>query len=228
VDALGRTGVTSVVPGGFAAYARVLHPLPDGERWADVAPAFLGPGAEPYEYPLAEQLVAVEGSLDEGAVDALAAVLAPASPPGPCHFGLWDGWGWEHPGAVGLYVVSVDGGPGDARATAEWRRRWAEQMRRVWSFVDACPRSADAGVGRSMLLFDGPLAAVAAIGHDAFGDGDLSRQSPQWWWPADRSWFVATEIDVPWTYVAGPQALVDTVLALPGVDAVPVSPSARW
>ena len=32
------------------------------------------------------------------------------------------------------------------------------------------------------------------------------------WWPADRSWIVATEIDFCWTYVAGDRAAIDDVL----------------
>jgi hypothetical protein len=32
------------------------------------------------------------------------------------------------------------------------------------------------------------------------------------WWPADRAWFVATEIDFEWTFVAGETALVDQLL----------------
>lgn len=82
-----------------------------------------------------------------------------------------------------------------------------------------------------MRLFDGPIEAVGAIGHDAFGEG-LSRQGPQWLWPADRSWFVATEIDFAWTYLDGTEALVDRVLAgLAGpapVEAVRIRADARW
>jgi hypothetical protein len=56
-----------------------------------------------------------------------------------------------------------------------------------------------------MLLFDGPLHAASAIGGPSpFDDQVLDRRGPQWWWPANRSWFAATEIDYPWTYLAGP------------------------
>ena len=36
---------------------------------------------------------------------------------------------------------------------------------------------------------------------------------PNLWWPDDRSWCVASEIDLPWTYVGGPKALIAKVLA---------------
>ncbi|WP_222266954.1 hypothetical protein [Modestobacter marinus] len=45
------------------------------------------------------------------------------------------------------------------------------------------------------------------------------------WWPADRAWLVATEIDGYLTYVGGSRAAVDAVLAAPEIDAVAVAPS---
>lgn len=47
----------------------------------------------------------------------------------------------------------------------------------------------------------GVLRSVAASGGD--------RPTSGLWWPADRSWFVATEIDFEWTFVAGPAGLID-------------------
>lgn len=32
-------------------------------------------------------------------------------------------------------------------------------------------------------------------------------------WPSDRSWFVASEIDVPWTGVAGSAELLEELMA---------------
>jgi hypothetical protein len=43
------------------------------------------------------------------------------------------------------------------------------------------------------------------------------------WWPADRAWFVATEIDAGWTFVAGSQSLVDRVLRHPRLESTAVS-----
>ncbi len=33
------------------------------------------------------------------------------------------------------------------------------------------------------------------------------------WWPNDRSWFVASEIDFYWTYVGGPEELIESIRA---------------
>lgn len=227
VDALiAGSGVAAIVPTGFEAHARILHPLAVNRRWADVAPLFLGAGDEAYDYPYEYALIEVEGNLAPQAADALAAALAPSTP-GWCHFGLWDGWGWTHAGASGVYFSSADDGPAAARALEDLQERHERSMRRAHSFVAACPLSDDVGGGRPMRLFDGPLQAVGTIGYDPFGDGSFTRQSPQWWWPSDRTWFVATEIDYPWTYLAGPERLVAEVLAsLPAESAR--TPDARW
>lgn len=221
------TGVAAIVPTGFDAYARILHPLPDGQRWVNVAPDFLGTGEEPYDYPYADPLLAVEGDPGAETVDALADALAPTTP-GRCHFGLWDGWGWLHAGSVVVSHASADAGSEAERARDEVQRRHERSMSGVRSFVEACPLSDDVGGGRPMRLFDGPIESVAAIGHDAFGNGSLSRQGPQWWWPFDRTWFIATEIDYPWTYLAGPEPLVRGVLDSLPAESIRIPPHARW
>jgi hypothetical protein len=48
-------------------------------------------------------------------------------------------------------------------------------------------------------------------------------QSPNLFWPADRSWCVASEIDFDSTLVGGSRDLVDAVLAHPGLEVWPVS-----
>ncbi len=83
-----------------------------------------------------------------------------------------------------------------------------------------------------MLLFDGPVDAVATIGPptlnvEARAAQPVHRLSPQWWWPDDRAWFLATEIDDPWSYVAGPPSLLDAIVAT-GVDAAAVQRTQPW
>jgi hypothetical protein len=38
-------------------------------------------------------------------------------------------------------------------------------------------------------------------------------QSSNLWWPEDRAWIVATEIDYAWTYVGGSRPLIDALIA---------------
>jgi hypothetical protein len=45
-------------------------------------------------------------------------------------------------------------------------------------------------------------------------------QSASMWWPEDRAWFVATEVDLDSTYLAGTNACVDAVLAHPRIEAL--------
>ena len=44
---------------------------------------------------------------------------------------------------------------------------------------------------------------------------------PHLMWPADHAWMVAADVDPDWIGVGGTQALIDEVLAAPGLDAVP-------
>lgn len=46
-------------------------------------------------------------------------------------------------------------------------------------------------------------------------------QSPNLWWPSDRAWFVATEIDFAWTYVGGSSALIEALLDEPRLETLP-------
>jgi hypothetical protein len=48
--------------------------------------------------------------------------------------------------------------------------------------------------------------------------------SPNLWWPDDRAWCVATEIDLAWTYLGGSTALISDVLSKPRLEAQPASP----
>ncbi|HZQ50188.1 MAG TPA: hypothetical protein VFB69_07765 [Candidatus Dormibacteraeota bacterium] len=48
-------------------------------------------------------------------------------------------------------------------------------------------------------------------------------EGPNLWWPDDQAWCVATEIDLPWTYVGGSKALIEDVLAADRLGAKPLS-----
>jgi hypothetical protein len=72
--------------------------------------------------------------------------------------------------------------------------------------------------GRDYVLFVGPLLAVASL-----ADAEDGR-TPNLWWPDDHAWCVASEIDLPWTYVGGSAALIAGLLADARVEAHPASP----
>jgi hypothetical protein len=47
------------------------------------------------------------------------------------------------------------------------------------------------------------------------------QDGPNLWWPDDRTWCVASEIDLPYTYVGGPKNLIDEILRSAELEAVP-------
>lgn len=46
--------------------------------------------------------------------------------------------------------------------------------------------------------------------------------SPNFWWPADRAWCVATDIDSFYTLVGGKEDCIDRIISHPGLEALPV------
>jgi hypothetical protein len=75
---------------------------------------------------------------------------------------------------------------------------------------------------RQYYLFTGPLGRTRRpFRFDAWD------QSPSMWWPADRAWFVATEVDGYSTYVGGTAACVDAIARRPEIEAIRVDPETR-
>ena len=60
---------------------------------------------------------------------------------------------------------------------------------------------------RDYVLLRGPVRAASR----SFEPSPI-HQSANLWWPQDRSWFVATEIDYAWTYVGGPAGCIQELL----------------
>jgi hypothetical protein len=71
---------------------------------------------------------------------------------------------------------------------------------------------------RAYYLYDGPVEHAFATTLSAKDD-----QTPNLWWPEDRSWFVASEIDLQWTYVGGPRALIGQLVGDPRIEAQEVA-----
>ncbi|GAA4731636.1 hypothetical protein GCM10023328_08520 [Modestobacter marinus] len=72
---------------------------------------------------------------------------------------------------------------------------------------------------RAYHLLTGPVAAAPVL------PTGVPWRCASLWWPADRAWLVATEIDGYLTYVGGDRAAIDAVLTAPDLDAVAVDPS---
>ncbi len=197
--------VGSLVPAGFASYARVFHPpqyLSEPIRWADVAAAngrtahpamewgaLTGSWRSEGQDLIWDEAPAI-GSLPRREARALVDVLAPFTATATqCWCAVWDGY---------------------ASLPADWR---------------SAPRVAMPG--RPMFLLRGALAAATTRleelpahgdwGPDAFG------QSPSLWWPDDHAWCLATDVDLMSSYLGGSQECIDAVVADERLEAAPVS-----
>jgi hypothetical protein len=211
--------VASVIPPGFQAYARLLHPAhytlakgvrkvrwreisawsgvplrPDSQFHSIALPPVRPAGPAPWNSQGPER-----GSMDGADTAALIELLAVhTSTPSACLFCMWDGWGWDTamsaalPGEVPIPVP--DPVPPEVRFGPRVR----------------LPH-------RDYLLYTGPIDAALAF---AGSPG----QTPSLWWPADRAWCVATEVDLCWTYVGGTAQLIEELLADPAVEALPAVP----
>ena len=149
--------VGSLVPQGFEAYARVLHPARrlDGEavvpvRWSEVAawsgrtlhprtqferlarPASgSGVGPAPWDGEPPEA-----GHLPPDQAAALAGLLRRSTAtPDACWFCLWDGYGFLHPGATAVYRA----GPPPRFLLARLLRRRGPVRRRAAASRAGCP-----------------------------------------------------------------------------------------
>jgi len=236
--------VTAVVPGGFESYARLLHPAYKSQacaytdvqdaagdhgtgdrvvRWAEIAAwsglplhrtaqfhaVALPPSPRPVPPPFTQG--PWEGSLDLADARALAGVLrAWTGTPDDCWFCVWDGFGWN----TGTSLVSILTRAGERPETAV-----------PGPPADPVPGPVRDGPrvrlpNRDYLLYRGPAEAVTAAAALSPGGG----QTANLWWPADRAWCVATEIDLMVTYVGGPAALIDALGADDRIEALPTRP----
>ena len=67
---------------------------------------------------------------------------------------------------------------------------------------------------RDCLLFRGTLNALPFP--------NMLGQSPTLWWPSDRAWCAATEIDFIETIIGGSAACIRRILDCPELEALPV------
>jgi hypothetical protein len=214
--------VGAVVPTGFAAYARILHPAFTRDqqvRWAKVAawsgrvihpevqfhslvpsPPGHRPGTEPFVCPPRN------GVLPESQVRALAGVLSRhTTTRDKCWFCLWDGYGDLNAGtSVRAYYMG------------SWAGRWARWRDSHIHFSIRKPKALPISAKRispnpqrSYFLFSGPITRAAGW-----------RDGPNLWWPDDLAWCVASEIDLPYTYVGGSKELIEAILHEPAIEAL--------
>jgi hypothetical protein len=205
--------VTRTVPAGYPAYVRICHPAPDRDgtlaSWSEVAATT---GRQVHALMQWHALVGsrdwlnMTGSLWRGENpergNLVPEVLGPlfdllahhTTDPGRCFFCVWEGYGWAQEAA---------GFPPGSRVYLP---------------------------DRDYLAWTGPLSAAPKIGYEIgtrFSDTSVEVdwfQSPNLFWPHDRAWCAASEIDFDSTLIGGRAELVDAILATPAFDAWPIGP----
>ena len=219
--------VGSVVPTGFDAYARIFHPAweprhePDQAeqevRWSTVAAwndkvshpemqfhSIGGPwqGAPQQRgQRIYEPRTGVLSARQCGALVQL--VAKHTTTPDACWLCLWDGYGYLHTGGANYWISP------DPQSPPRRSRRFtfrAGPHRSQSLFPD---RKRVRLPNRDYLPFRGPVEAACG-----WEDG------PNLWWPEDRAWCVASEIDFPYTYVGGSTKLIEEILGHPDLEAL--------
>lgn len=189
------TQLCSIGRSGFERYARLFHPV--------------SPGTDATNQ---EELADLEGDLPQAELRLLTTVLARhTSTPEDCFFALWDGYGELRGGAaVGFLQLSRSRGLRGAGTPPAITPAFSPE-------VMSAPRVQIPA--RSYLLFRGVLDDAGTWGAADVLPGRPRRiNSPNLMWPSDHAWFVASEIDLPWTGIGGTAALLDDLLSTEGLD----------
>jgi hypothetical protein len=228
--------VGALVPEVFEHYARVFHPASRDHligdesieaRWADVASAnnrTMHPAAEWGSLTGTWQMDGQPdlwdhpprvGELPQRLAEHLAEALAPfAERADRRFFGVWEGWG------TSSALILFKHGTTEAEQRQAYERANAE-IRTQRGFLDSAPTFTLPD--RGMHLLEGPLSAVSAFYENW-------RNPPSLWWPEDRAWCVATDIDLMSTYVGGSADASQALLSNEQIEAlpVPVDQSVTW
>lgn len=215
----------AIIPPGFDAYARIFHPatrrvgdaaLP--VTWREIADANLrvhhpgmqfgalvtrvGTPAGLYDRDPQPGLFdgwPQTGSLPLELARALVDVLDDHTrTPERCWFAAWEGWGDPVFATIG----------GGSNETFVPRPETVIARPKVPTFKVP---------GRGYYIARGPLASAL----DTVYGVASHYQSASVWWPDDRAWCVATEVDFDWTYVGGSSECIAGVLSSPGLEALP-------
>jgi hypothetical protein len=233
--------VDQVVPRGYPAYARILHPASDetgdAVRWSDVATwsgRVLHPLAQfralawRWEYDRRKPVGwpgqdAFGGSLNSPQLRVLCEILARHTARADrCWLTVWEGYGnlppeWErtaprvHQPDRSYYIFQ--------RPLVEVLE-FSAQIERVGWDQDPLPPSM---VG---LVANGPSTGEEGPpSQSEQPEEPFSIQSPSQWWPQDHAWSVASEIDFDSTLVAGSDGLIAEITGHPELEAFAVRPT---
>jgi hypothetical protein len=190
--------VGGTVPRGYACYVRIFHP------------GMLG------RLPL-ESLAAVAPLL-----------AAHTTAPADTTVGIWYGWADLRPGPAAL-MISATGPDAPALRAANEESFRAEIAASVDPQVAVAAENGPrlALPDREYVLLSADVREFADPGWAHTGGigwhGSFAGPTPNILWPADRSWFLATEIDFDSTIIGGSRELIDGILSNSRLEAAEVT-----
>lgn len=229
------TPVASVVPTGYPAYARILHPASRSEpdpvltwrevevTWREVADwsgrtyhplmqfgALSSPvpgttGPSPFDEE------PWPGHLFLRQCHALFSALAPwTTTPDTCWLGIWEGWGvFGYPHSMSFLSPSAD----------PETERMGDELIEIARRVSSAPRFEHPA--RSYLLAKSTCGAICEL------DKPPLDVTPSIAWPEDRAWCVGIEVDFDSTLVAASEKCITSLLIADGLEVVRVEPEGR-
>ena len=202
-----------------ASHGRVMHPL---AQWAQINPPLPGETRDPTNWgrdlvPIAprpglwddEPLL---GEMPTTLATRLVTILARFTrTPGRCWLAVWEGYGDLAPRWMSAPRFELPGremrllaGPAGAAAVPLSGDRWPEHQ--------DTPSP-------------GSTTTATRVGEEPpqTDDGPCPGRHlhPNIWWPDDRAWCVATDIDMMTTYVGGSIEAISAVLTAPQLEALP-------
>jgi hypothetical protein len=195
--------VTSLVPEGFEAYVRLFHPA----KLIDVS----GHTIKTVRW---REVANATGRISHRRMQ-WANIARPTSP--------------RHPASE----VAVLEAPDEGTLPLELARPLLETLQRftpaqthcgyaLWegyNCVTGMPTIAKLKAGRNYFLFEGQLVGLGTslcVG---------TWQSANLVWPEDRTWCLASDVDLMSSYLGGSQTVVNALLANPALEACPIYPT---
>ena len=210
--------VGSVIPEGFEAYARLFHPairIEDGEevavRWSEIAAANGRTVHPEMQWPHVSgvwegsgentpglwDLEPDVGSLPRRYTNRLRDLLAEyTTTSDQVWFCVWDGLGDLKIHPEGIAILT----------SGRLRRKRRSARRPAPAPTLQLPN-------RAYYLLSGPIGGIGESMCEQW-------QSANLFWPEDRAWCVATEIDFAWTYIGGGEALIEGLIKDPALEAM--------
>ena len=214
----------------------IFHPLAQFEKLS--IPTRPNPGPPPFDQ------APFQGDLTPALCDVLVRQLAGLTEtPAFCHFAIWDG--------AGILLGGRSSARFSSRRPLGWRSRPSRGRWIGWTHLrsvgraDDGPDALDTEVAvwqaevarlprfehphRSYLLGRGPIGVACDLDRQPLGSEPWPTLglTPQIWWPEDRTWVVATEIDFDSTIVATTNAGTEALLTCEELEALQVPPDGR-